>query len=80
LCAVFELASVCATGATVSAHAPKGAFLKHDPASSPESKLIGGEIQKNKEKVAKAKKGGGHGVAGRSQRHDRRVHRQAPEG
>jgi acetyl esterase/lipase len=36
------------------AHAPKGATFKHDPASSPESKLIGGAIQQNKEKVAKA--------------------------
>jgi acetyl esterase/lipase len=36
------------------AHAPKGAFLKHDPPSSPESRLIGGAIQKNKAKVAKA--------------------------
>jgi acetyl esterase/lipase len=33
------------------AHAVKGAFLKHDPASSPESKLIGGAIQQNVEKV-----------------------------
>jgi acetyl esterase/lipase len=36
------------------AHAPKGAFLKHDPANSPESRLIGGAIQENKEKVARA--------------------------
>jgi acetyl esterase/lipase len=36
------------------AHAPKGAMLKHDPANSPESRLIGGAIQENKEKVAGA--------------------------
>jgi acetyl esterase/lipase len=36
------------------AHAPKGAMLKHDPANSPESQLIGGAIQENKEKVARA--------------------------
>jgi acetyl esterase/lipase len=36
------------------AHAPKGALLKHDAATSPEAKLIGGPIQENKEKVAKA--------------------------
>jgi acetyl esterase/lipase len=36
------------------AHAPKGAMLKHDLANSPESRLIGGAIQQNKEKVARA--------------------------
>lgn len=36
------------------AHAVKGAVLKHDPANSPESKLIGGAIRDNKDKVAKA--------------------------
>jgi acetyl esterase/lipase len=36
------------------AHALKGAFLKHDPANSPESRLIGGAIQQNVEKVTRA--------------------------
>jgi len=36
------------------AHAPKDARLKHDLRGSPESRLIGGPIQENKEKVAKA--------------------------
>jgi acetyl esterase/lipase len=36
------------------AHAVKGAFLKHDPAISPESKLIGGAIQENAEKVKRS--------------------------
>jgi dipeptidyl aminopeptidase/acylaminoacyl peptidase len=36
------------------AHALKDAKLKHDFPGSPESRLIGGPIQKNKEKVAKA--------------------------
>jgi acetyl esterase/lipase len=36
------------------AHAVKGAFLKHDPANSPESRLIGGAIQENVEKVKRA--------------------------
>ena len=36
------------------AHAVKGAFLKHDPANSPESRLIGGPIQENVEKVKRA--------------------------
>ncbi len=36
------------------AHAPKGAKLKHDAPKSPEARLIGGPIQENKEKVAKA--------------------------
>jgi hypothetical protein len=36
------------------AHAMKGAFLKHDPATAPESGLIGGAIQKNVEKVKRA--------------------------
>jgi acetyl esterase/lipase len=36
------------------AHAVKGAFLKHDPANSPESKLIGGAIRQNVEKVKRA--------------------------
>src|SRR5262249_30270574 len=36
------------------AHAVPGAMLKHDPANSPESRLIGGAIQENKEKVARA--------------------------
>jgi acetyl esterase/lipase len=54
-----KVQAVCAmSGPTdflqMDAHAPKGAFLKHDPANSPESKLIGGAIQENKDKVAKA--------------------------
>lgn len=36
------------------AHAPKEAKLKHDAPMSPEARLIGGPIQQNKEKVAKA--------------------------
>jgi acetyl esterase/lipase len=36
------------------AHARKGSLLKHDPANSPESRLIGGAIQKNVEKVKRA--------------------------
>jgi acetyl esterase/lipase len=36
------------------AHAPPGATLKHDPPQSPESRLIGGPIQENKAKVARA--------------------------
>ncbi len=36
------------------AHAPKDARLKHDLPGSPESRLIGGPIQNNKEKVARA--------------------------
>lgn len=36
------------------ANAPKGARLKHDDPKSPEARLIGGPIQENKEKVAKA--------------------------
>ncbi|MBI5685049.1 MAG: alpha/beta hydrolase [Verrucomicrobia bacterium] len=36
------------------AHALPEARLKHDPASSPESRLIGGAIQENKEKTARA--------------------------
>jgi len=36
------------------AHAPKGARLKHDAPNSPEARLIGGPIQENKAKVAKA--------------------------
>jgi acetyl esterase/lipase len=36
------------------AHAAKGAMLKHDAPNSPESRLIGGAIQQNKEKVARA--------------------------
>jgi acetyl esterase/lipase len=36
------------------AHAVPGAFLKHDPADSPESKLIGGAIQENTEKAGRA--------------------------
>jgi acetyl esterase/lipase len=36
------------------AHAMKGSFLKHNPPSSPESRLIGGAIQKNVEKVKRA--------------------------
>lgn len=36
------------------AHALPGARLKHDPATSPESLLVGGAIQKNKDKVKKA--------------------------
>ena len=36
------------------AHAIPGAFLKHDPAASPESRLIGGAIQKNAEKAGRA--------------------------
>jgi acetyl esterase/lipase len=36
------------------AHAPKGATLKHNAPKSPEARLVGGPIQENKEKVAKA--------------------------
>lgn len=36
------------------AHALANARLKHDPANSPESRLIGGAIQENKAKVARA--------------------------
>ncbi len=36
------------------AHAVQGSTLKHDPDSSPESKLIGGAIQENPEKVGRA--------------------------
>ncbi|MCX7885842.1 MAG: alpha/beta hydrolase, partial [Verrucomicrobiae bacterium] len=36
------------------AHAPPDARLKHDSPASPESRLIGGPIQENKEKVARA--------------------------
>jgi acetyl esterase/lipase len=36
------------------AHAVQGALLKHDPANSPESRLIGGAIQQNVEKVKRA--------------------------
>jgi acetyl esterase/lipase len=36
------------------AHALPGAQLKHDPAQSPESRLIGGAIQENKAKAARA--------------------------
>lgn len=36
------------------AHALPTARLKHDPATSPESRLIGGAIQENKEKTARA--------------------------
>jgi pimeloyl-ACP methyl ester carboxylesterase len=36
------------------AHAPPGARLKHDAAQSPESRLIGGPIQQNKDKAARA--------------------------
>lgn len=36
------------------AHAPKDARLKHDAANSPEARLIGGPIQDNKAKAAKA--------------------------
>lgn len=36
------------------AHAPKGAQLKHDAPFSPESRLIGGPIHQNKDKVARA--------------------------
>lgn len=36
------------------AHAPKGAKLKHDAPNSPEARLIGGPIQENKDKVARA--------------------------
>ena len=35
------------------AHALPDARMKHDPANSPESKLIGGAIQENKEKAAR---------------------------
>jgi acetyl esterase/lipase len=35
------------------AHALPSARLKHDPANSPESRLIGGAIQENKEKAAR---------------------------
>jgi acetyl esterase/lipase len=36
------------------AHALSGATLKHDPAASPESQLVGGAIQENAAKVARA--------------------------
>ncbi|MGQ9576346.1 MAG: alpha/beta hydrolase fold domain-containing protein [Thermoguttaceae bacterium] len=36
------------------ANAPKGVKLKHDAPNSPEARLIGGPIQENKEKAAKA--------------------------
>jgi len=36
------------------AHAPKDARLKHDLPTSPESRLVGGAIQQNKDKVARA--------------------------
>ncbi|NMC21190.1 MAG: alpha/beta hydrolase fold domain-containing protein [Thermogutta sp.] len=36
------------------AHAPPGARLKHDSPGSPEARLIGGPIQENKEKAARA--------------------------
>ena len=36
------------------AHALNGARLQHDPATSPESRLIGGAIQENPSKVARA--------------------------
>jgi acetyl esterase/lipase len=36
------------------AHALPSARLKHDPATSPESRLIGGAIQENKEKTTRA--------------------------
>jgi acetyl esterase/lipase len=36
------------------AHAPPGARLKHDEPQSPESRLIGGAIQENKDKAARA--------------------------
>lgn len=36
------------------AHSPPGKKTRHDDASSPESRLIGGAIQQNKDKVAKA--------------------------
>lgn len=35
------------------AHAVPGARLKHDPANSPESRLIGGSIQENKDQAAR---------------------------
>jgi acetyl esterase/lipase len=36
------------------AHAARGSRMQHDPPSSPESKLIGGAIQENSEKVGRA--------------------------
>jgi acetyl esterase/lipase len=36
------------------AHAVSGATMKHDPANSPESRLIGGAIQENVDKVKRA--------------------------
>jgi acetyl esterase/lipase len=36
------------------AHALPSARMKHDPASSPESRLVGGAIQENKDKAARA--------------------------
>ena len=38
----------------IAAHMLPGAKMEHDTATSPESKLVGGPIQENKEKVAKA--------------------------
>lgn len=35
------------------AHAPAGARMKHDSATSPESRLVGGAIQENREKAAR---------------------------
>ena len=54
-----QVRAVCAlSGPTdflqMDAHAFKGARLKHDDARSPESRFIGGPIQDNKVKVAKA--------------------------
>jgi len=54
-----KVQAVCAlSGPTdflqMDAHATKNAPFKHDEARSPESRLIGGAIQDNKEKVAKA--------------------------
>lgn len=54
-----KVQAVCAlSGPTdflqMQAHALKGSKLNHDSPNAPEAKLIGGPIQKNKEKVAKA--------------------------
>jgi acetyl esterase/lipase len=38
----------------IAAHMLPGAKMEHDTANSPESKLVGGPIQENKEKAAKA--------------------------
>ncbi|MBE3097900.1 MAG: alpha/beta hydrolase [Planctomycetes bacterium] len=50
VCDWFGPADFC----QMAAHALPGSKLDHDAAGSPESKLVGGPIQENKDKVAKA--------------------------